>query len=598
MFKCLIFLFIIFFSLTIFAKKESPLLTSRVKVEKGALAYNWESKIFSKIIEKERLERENKEEIKSEREVKSAVEKPVKKNKRKVVKTRKRKQILKPEKLLLQPENREIPAEKNEEKVVPQSANANEATDDVPQNDDDALSDDDVLADSDSPESDDDAPNEVQKIIENEIAEKTFPEKSRHYPFNFSFYFPKSLNQNKYDTANINLSLLYGNIGNVKGLDGSLSVSIVEKSMTGIQWSGIYGYVGENLWGVQYSGIVSSVYGDMNGVQIGGIHSYTGKNGRFIQGSLIANFVGENFSGLQVSTISNYTGGNFIGFQPTLVSNFTGKDFTGFQVSLVSNYCGKSFDGIQTSLISNYTGGNFSGSQISLISNSAGRKFYGMQLSYISNYNNGDFKGLQISDVVNYNKGNLRGIQLSGIVNMTDSLDGFQAGIVNVSGRTNGIQLGVVNISKNMKGLPIGLVNIDRAGKVKLSFWQDSLATTNVGVKFMVGRAYSLFGVGTIDSAFGKSLVYSGYYGVHLPVERFFVNLDVGYGFLDRKEIFSVQNSSDSKMFISRGGLEYELFGKFSINGGVGIVYFIESLVKGNGNLKTIPVFYIGGDFF
>ena len=56
---------------------------------------------------------------------------------------------------------------------------------------------------------------------------------SKHYFFNGSIYYPFSINQNKFDSANINLSLIYGHVGRVNGLDLSLFGSAVEDEVRG-----------------------------------------------------------------------------------------------------------------------------------------------------------------------------------------------------------------------------------------------------------------------------------------------------------------------------------------------------------------------------
>ena len=37
----------------------------------------------------------------------------------------------------------------------------------------------------------------------------------KHYPINFSIYYPLSINKSKKDSVNLNLSLVYGHVGRV-----------------------------------------------------------------------------------------------------------------------------------------------------------------------------------------------------------------------------------------------------------------------------------------------------------------------------------------------------------------------------------------------
>jgi hypothetical protein len=57
----------------------------------------------------------------------------------------------------------------------------------------------------------------------------------RHRVLNLSLFYPVSLNRSKHDTANLSLSLLYGHLGSVRGLDLSLGVAALERSLEGVQ---------------------------------------------------------------------------------------------------------------------------------------------------------------------------------------------------------------------------------------------------------------------------------------------------------------------------------------------------------------------------
>jgi len=95
----------------------------------------------------------------------------------------------------------------------------------------------------------------------------------QHRVLNLSLFYPASLNRSKYDTANISLSLLYGRLGGVRGLDLSLGAAFVERSLEGVQLAGLIAGAGESMKGGQAAGLIC-VAGDRGeGVQLAGLGS-------------------------------------------------------------------------------------------------------------------------------------------------------------------------------------------------------------------------------------------------------------------------------------------------------------------------------------
>jgi len=78
----------------------------------------------------------------------------------------------------------------------------------------------------------------------------------RHRFLNLSLFYPVSLNRSKLDTANLSLSLLYGHLGSVRGLDLSLGAAAVEGSLEGIQLAGLIAAAGESMEGGQAAGLI------------------------------------------------------------------------------------------------------------------------------------------------------------------------------------------------------------------------------------------------------------------------------------------------------------------------------------------------------
>ena len=88
-------------------------------------------------------------------------------------------------------------------------------------------------------------------ILPAEDTESAGERNPRHYLINGSIYYPLSINRGPDDSATINLSLLYGKIGRVSGLDLSWAVSVVRGSMTGVQIAGLANVTNGDLAGLQ-----------------------------------------------------------------------------------------------------------------------------------------------------------------------------------------------------------------------------------------------------------------------------------------------------------------------------------------------------------
>src|SRR4030066_142071 len=140
----------------------------------------------------------------------------------------------------------------------------------------------------------------------------------RHRVLNLSLFYPVSMNRMKQDTANISLSLLYGHLGSVRGLDISLGAAALERSLEGIQLAGLIAAAGEFMTGVQASGLFSVAGDKLDGIQIAGLF----------------NVAGEDSRALQVAGLMNVTGGTCRGLQVGLF-NVAGK-LTGVQIGLVN----------------------------------------------------------------------------------------------------------------------------------------------------------------------------------------------------------------------------------------------------------------------
>ena len=383
-----------------------------------------------------------------------------------------------------------------------------------------------------------------------EQSQKTGP-KSRHYFLNASIFYPLSINKTKNDTANINLSLFYGHIGGVEGVDLGGIVSVIKKELKGLQITGAAGIAGDYMSGIQVSGLFNIAGDELKGAQFAGIGNIAGEESRGIQAAGIFNITGDEFKGLQGSGIFNITGERFTGVQGSGIFNIVGEDFKGIQAGGIFNITGEKFKGLQAAGIFNIAG------------------------DYI--------KGLQAA-----------------IINITPDLQGIQLGIVNAAETVKGAQVGIINLSKKMQGVPVGVVNLSKDGRIRMTTWGSSIAAVNTGVKFMVKNIYSILYIGGINlyKDIPGSISYGFQYGFHIPVNNLFVNIDLGYMKIDNKTWFkSVKGTPDHQVLKVRGMLGIDISKRFSIFAGTGLRYIWDhSEAFRQGNMK--PLFFAGIELF
>ena len=385
--------------------------------------------------------------------------------------------------------------------------------------------------------------------------EKKSKRKPKHYSVNAAVFYPLSINKSKYDSADVNLSLFYGRIDEVRGFDFSCFVSAVGDEMRGVQLTGLASVTGDTMKGVQMSGIVNVAGDTVKGLQAAGIGNVAGDTVKGVQASGIFNIAGDKVRGIQGSAIFNITGEDFKGIQGTGIFNITGEDFTGIQGADIFNIVGENFTGVQGSGIFNITGENFS--------------------------------GLQGSGILNVTGGTMRGVQL---------------GVVNVAGKSRGVQLGIVNYAKKNLGVPVGIVNIAQNGRIRMTAWGSNVSAFNLGAKFIVGHVYSIVSVGgnNIYKDISNAVSYGFFYGVHFPFRKMFFDMDAGYMTLDNDKFFkSIEGDRDQHVLMLRGALGFDITRKFSVFAGGGLHYSWDhgrDVEFNSGEAK--PMFFAGIELF
>jgi hypothetical protein len=391
----------------------------------------------------------------------------------------------------------------------------------------------------------------IQLSAQEEKKKPTYP--PRHYPVNLSLWYPLSINRTQHDSANLNFTLLYGRMGSVKGLDLALGASALTDELKGIQITGIAGVSGDSTSGIQVSGLISVTGDHLKGAQVSGLINIAGETGKAFQVAGGMNITGNHLQGLQASGLFNIVGDQLQGLQATGGFNIVGNNGVGFQAAGLFNIVGENFKGLQASGLFNIVGDTLKGAQIGIFNIAP----------YFS-------EAAQI-----------------GIINVSAEMSGFQLGVVNWNGETHGIPVGLVNVSK-------------RNGHIRWINWGSNLSGLNSGVKFEVGKIYSIvaLGYGNLMKGKGSALSYSGYYGWYMYESEVAIGVDVGYIYMDNKTIFrSSSGFPDQNILMGRVHAIYDISSTVSLIGGLGMSYILDRH-QSFGDGKFRPLLFIGLEAF
>ncbi|MGB7297185.1 MAG: hypothetical protein WBC70_16510 [Candidatus Aminicenantales bacterium] len=384
----------------------------------------------------------------------------------------------------------------------------------------------------------------------------------RHRFLNLSLFYPVSTNQSKHDTANLSLSLFYGHLGSVSGLDFSLGAAALERSLEGVQLAGLIAVAGESMVGGQAAGLISVAGERSQGIQLAGLGCVSGKDLTGIQASGLFSVAGERMTGIQASGLFSVSG----------------EAAKGIQVSGLFGIAGETLEGFQASGLFSLAGENLSGVQVSGLINIAGE----------------DSRAFQYAGLMNIGGGTCRGVQI---------------GLFNVAGRLTGVQVGVVNVAGELEGLPVGLVNVTRREdrRIRMAAWAGNTALFNAGVKISAKRFYSILYAGTVNLTQDErsGLAYGFQYGYGLPVKwsrganrELRVNIDAGYLYLDNSTVFRhLEGTPDRHALSARGGLEVALSDCVSLVAGLGLRYAIDYGAE-FGSGRFAPLVFAGVELF
>ena len=215
----------------------------------------------------------------------------------------------------------------------------------------------------------------------------------------FSLLHPISTNAHQPDVAtNARLSLFYGRVGTLHGIDVNGIVARTAGENKGLQVTGIYSRVDGDAKGLQVTGIAQYVLGDVHGLQYSGLVLVDRGNAGGIVVSGMMNLVTGNAKGIQSSGILNTVGGDAVGLIAGGFANMINGDAKGFAGAAGYNYVGGRFGGVQAAAV-NYAG---------------------------------EAHGLQV-----------------GAANIANRATGMQIGVFNRADQQDGTPIGLINRAKN-----------------------------------------------------------------------------------------------------------------------------------------------------
>lgn len=147
-------------------------------------------------------------------------------------------------------------------------------------------------------------------------------------------FYPLSTNEGDNESTRFNLYLVYGRIGEVRGVDAGYGFSHVQGEMVGFQYTGGGALVGGDLRGVSGGGIFSGVSGAVEGLQWSGVANWSGGEVRGVQSSGVANVAAGGLRGVQAAGVVNVAG-DVEGLQAASVVNVA-REVRGVQLGLIN----------------------------------------------------------------------------------------------------------------------------------------------------------------------------------------------------------------------------------------------------------------------
>ncbi len=284
-----------------------------------------------------------------------------------------------------------------------------------------------------------------------------------------ALFHPVATSEHPETEAAFRLSLLYGRVGSLHGLDvNGVASRVGEGGLRGVGLTGFYALVVGEQRGLTATLGVNRVQGYGSGVQAAGL----------------ANYHEVAFKGVQLATIFNFTAGEMNGIQASLFYNLAEVGVTGIQLAGVASIAGGAVSGAQFSMLFNHANGGLEGAQL-------------------------------------------------GALNSAPFAIGLQAGVLNLAGESHGLQLGILNIADRHHGLPLGLVNVSHEdGNTRWVTTASSHVAVSTGVRTESGIWYSTLaaGWGDIHDETTEATALSWHFGPSFTLARAWdLNVDLGF---------------------------------------------------------------------
>jgi hypothetical protein len=145
---------------------------------------------------------------------------------------------------------------------------------------------------------------------------------------------------------------------------------------------------------------------------------------------------------------------------------------------------------------------------------------------------------------------------------------GAQVGLVNVASQVRGLQLGLINVASQAEGASVGLLSFIGNGQFHVQAWASDVALTNVALKFGGKYVHTLLTVGVQPGTDHSRRYFTVGLGLggHIPLERFFVDIDAVASSLHDTRLFRASDTLLGQLRLVGG---FHLAPRFAVIAGV-----------------------------
>ncbi len=357
-----------------------------------------------------------------------------------------------------------------------------------------------------------------------------------HHPVNLTLYYPVGTNKDPDIDTNFRLSLIYGRVGAVHGVDINTGVSIIQRDLRGFQTTLLYSQLGGEFRGVALTGLVNYFQAESRGIQVAGL----------------ANVDRGRFAGLQYAFLFNFVQGGLSGIQMASVFNSSNGDGGFLQLAGVANMNEGSFQGVQIGGI-NLTGKRLVGAQLGVVNMAVKAKGF-----------------------------------MGGLINIAGETRGLQIAPLNIMRRNHGVPIGLINIDE------------DEGGEDWITFGSNLAAfNTGMRTTVNRFYSMFTVGYGDLQGDVEDTAFLSWHYGYTMPLGRKW-SLDVDLGFVHiMPKASDDPNQNDNQHFAVQARVlaEIRIYRKVAVYGGGGISS-IYSEYSSNATQKTEPLGVVGISLF